>query len=88
MAKTDDGVDVLSGVLVFLFLTIIFPAFRLYGLGAAGDRTNLVKFFFYAVLGFTPQLVDFVTVYLQNRHFLEQHPSLKRFQGTVEILSH
>jgi hypothetical protein len=80
MARTNDGVEILSGTLVFLFLTITIPAFLLYGLGAAGDETNLVKFFFYAVLGFSPILVNVVTVYLQNRGFFDQHPELKGFQ--------
>ena len=80
MTETNDGVEMLSGVMVFLFLTITFPAFLLYGLGAASNTDNLVKFFFYAVLGFTPLLVNFVTVYLQNRDFFEEYPSLKGFQ--------
>ena len=78
--KTDDGTEIFAGTLAFLFLTIAVPAFLLYGNGAAENQENLVKFFFYAVLGFAPLLVNFVTVYLQNRGFFEEHPSLKGFQ--------
>lgn len=78
--QTEDGLEILTGVLIFLFLTIAFPAFILYGLGAASEQTNLVKYFFYAVLGFSPLLVNFTTVYLQNRGFFEEYPSLKGFQ--------
>jgi hypothetical protein len=78
--KTDDGTEILSGVFAFLFLTIAVPAFLLYGNGAAENQENLVKFFFYAVLGFAPLLVNIVTVYLQNRDYFERHPALKGFQ--------
>jgi len=78
--RTDDGTEILSGVFAFLFLTIAVPAFLLYGNGAAENQANLVKFFFYAVLGFAPLMVNFVTVYLQNRRYFERHPSLKGFQ--------
>jgi hypothetical protein len=78
--KTDDGGEMFAGALVFLFLTIALPAFLLYGEGAAENPDNMVKFFFYAVLGFAPLFVNFVTVYLQNRGFFERHPNLKGFQ--------
>jgi hypothetical protein len=78
--QTDDGLEILSGVLVFFFLTIGLPAFMLYGFGAASEQANLVKYFFYAVLGVSALIVNFVTVYLQNRGFFEEHPSLKGFQ--------
>jgi hypothetical protein len=78
--KTEDGLELLVGVLMFFFLTIALPAFLLYGLGAASEQANLVKYFFYGVLGFSPLLVNFATVFLQNRGFFEKHPALKGFQ--------
>ncbi|WP_313694278.1 hypothetical protein [Halorarum halobium] len=78
--ETEDGLELLSGVLMFFFLTIALPAFLLYGLGAASEQANLVKYFFYGVLGFSPLLVNFATVFLENRGFFEKHPSLKGFQ--------
>lgn len=76
---TDDGLELLSGSLVFLGLTITIPAFLLYGLGAATDPDNLVKYFFYAVLALPVLIWKFVDVYLQNRDFYSEHEELKGF---------
>jgi len=77
---TEDGLEILSGLLVFLFLTVGFTTFMLYGAGAASERTNLVKFFFYGLLAIPVLLFNIATVLLQNRGFFEEHPELKGFQ--------
>jgi len=78
--QTEDGLEILSGVLVFLFLTVGFTTFILYGVGAAEDQSNLIKFFFYGLLAIPVLLFNILTIYLQNRDFFEENPSLKGFQ--------
>jgi len=78
--KTEDGLEVLSGFLVYFFGTIAFPAFLLYGNGAASEQANLVKFFFYGILPVPVLLLNMATIYLENRDYFKEHPALKGFQ--------
>jgi len=76
--KTDDGVELLGISLAYL-LSIGFTAFLLYAVGAAENQDNLVKFFFFALLGLPVVIWKFVDTYLQNRDLYEEHPRLYGF---------
>lgn len=78
--ETEDGLEILTGSLLYFSFTIAFPAFLLYGLGAADEQANLVKYFFYGILGLAPLVVNFATIYLENRGFFDRNPSLQGFK--------
>lgn len=77
--KTKDGLELFAGILMWFVLGIGFPAMLLYGVGAAQDNTNLIKFFFYAVLPMPVLSWKLFDVYLQNRGFYERYPELRGF---------
>lgn len=74
-----DAIEILSAVLLLGFLTIGFPAFLLWGAGAAQEEANLISFFFYGILAIPTVMFIFARIYLDNRNFFENHPEFQAF---------
>ncbi len=74
MVRTRDALELLAGIFFYGWLTVTTPAFILYGLGAAENNVNLVKFFLFAILPLWVLIARIGIIYLQNRGWFEQNP--------------
>ncbi|MFU1780283.1 hypothetical protein ACM16X_02755 [Haloarcula japonica] len=77
--RTKELGEVLANIGMFFVLTNALPLFLLYGLGAASDADNMVKYFLYATMPVSVVLYIFYRVYLKNRGVFERNPELKGF---------
>jgi len=77
--RTEQALELISIWLFYGILTLSVPVALMYGLGAAENTSNLVKFFLYAIIGLPVVLFSVIRVYLKNRGFFEANPELKGF---------
>jgi hypothetical protein len=77
--RTEQALELISIWLFYGILTLSVPVALMYGLDAAENTSNLVKFFLYAIIGLPVVLFSVIRVYLKNRGFFEANPELKGF---------
>jgi hypothetical protein len=76
---TKQALELISIWLFYLVLTVSIPLALIYGLGAAENNSNLVKFFLYTIIGLPVVIFSLIRVYLKNRGYFEANPELKGF---------